>query len=52
MRNFTNCEDFITLRHLNNMAKIMLATGLMVAYGYFMEAFMAWYQRRIFSTSS
>ena len=25
------------------MAKIMLATGLIVAYGYFMEAFMAWY---------
>ena len=26
-----------------NMAKIMLATGLIVAYGYMMEAFMAWY---------
>jgi Ni/Fe-hydrogenase subunit HybB-like protein len=36
-------QDFITARHLNNMAKIMLATGLMVAYGYAMEAFMAWY---------
>jgi Ni/Fe-hydrogenase subunit HybB-like protein len=36
-------QDFITERHLNNMAKIMLATGLMVAYGYAMEAFMAWY---------
>src|SRR5206468_2085158 len=29
--------------HLKNMAKILLATGLMVAYGYGMEAFMAWY---------
>jgi molybdopterin-containing oxidoreductase family membrane subunit len=36
-------EDFITARHLENMAKVMLATGLIVAYGYSMEAFMAWY---------
>jgi Ni/Fe-hydrogenase subunit HybB-like protein len=36
-------EDFITLRHLENMAKILLATGLIVTYGYVMEAFMAWY---------
>src|SRR5437868_6476263 len=36
-------KDFITLRHLQNMGKVMLATGLIVAYGYFMEAFMAWY---------
>jgi molybdopterin-containing oxidoreductase family membrane subunit len=36
-------EDFITLRHLQNMAKVMLATGLIVAYGYLMETFMAWY---------
>jgi molybdopterin-containing oxidoreductase family membrane subunit len=25
------------------MAKVMLATGLIVGYGYFMEVFMAWY---------
>ena len=25
------------------MAKIMLATGLIVAYGYAIEAFMGWY---------
>jgi len=36
-------EDFITMRHLQNMAKVMLATGLIVAYGYLMETFMAWY---------
>jgi len=36
-------EDFITLRHLQNMAKILLATGLIVAYGYGIEAFAAWY---------
>jgi Ni/Fe-hydrogenase subunit HybB-like protein len=36
-------EDFITLRHLDNMAKVMLATGLIVAYGYIMEAFFGFY---------
>src|SRR5471030_3485273 len=36
-------EDFITLRHLQNMAKVMLVTGLIVAYGYTTEAFIAWY---------
>src|SRR5262249_15602105 len=35
--------DFITELHLQNMAKIILATGLMVGYGYFLELFMAAY---------
>ena len=43
LRKFYGLEDFITMRHLENMAKVMLATGLIVAYGYMMEAFMAWY---------
>lgn len=36
-------QDFITTRHLDNMAKILLATGLIVAYGYIMETFVALY---------
>src|SRR5438128_1674526 len=36
-------EDLITMRHLINSGKVMLATGLIVAYGYGMEAFMGWY---------
>jgi Ni/Fe-hydrogenase subunit HybB-like protein len=36
-------EDFITMRHLENMAKVMLATGLIVAYGYFLEFFLSLY---------
>src|SRR5207248_1697493 len=36
-------EDFITKKHLDNMAKVILATGLIVAYGYIMEIFSAWY---------
>jgi molybdopterin-containing oxidoreductase family membrane subunit len=43
LRKAYGLEDFITMRHLENMAKVMLATGLVVAYGYTMEAFMAWY---------
>jgi len=36
-------RDFITTRHLENMAKVLLATGLIVVYGYFCETFYAWY---------
>jgi Ni/Fe-hydrogenase subunit HybB-like protein len=43
LRHFYKLQDFITLKHLENMAKVMLATGLIVAYGYMMEAFFAWY---------
>jgi Ni/Fe-hydrogenase subunit HybB-like protein len=43
MRRFLRLEDFITIGHLDNAAKIMLATGLLVAYGYAMEVFTAFY---------
>jgi len=43
LRKLYKLEDFITMRHLENMAKVMLATGLIVVYGYAMEAFFAWY---------
>lgn len=43
IRKFYGLEDLITMRHLDNAAKIMLATGLIVAYGYMMEIFFAWY---------
>ncbi len=43
VRKFYNIEDFITIRHIRNMCKVMLATGLIVGYGYLMELFMAWY---------
>ena len=43
IRKFYGLEDFITERHLQNSAKVMLATGLIVAYGYGIEAFMGWY---------
>jgi len=43
-------EDFITDRHLNNSAMVMLATGLIVAYGYGIEAFMGWYSGNRYDT--
>ncbi|MGE4068863.1 MAG: NrfD/PsrC family molybdoenzyme membrane anchor subunit [Vicinamibacterales bacterium] len=36
-------EHLITMKHIDNMAKVMLATALIVGYGYTMEAFFAWY---------
>jgi molybdopterin-containing oxidoreductase family membrane subunit len=50
LRKFYRLEDFITLKHLENMAKVMLATGLIVAYGYMMEAFFAWYSGTEYET--
>ena len=41
-------EDFITTRHLQNMAKVLLSTGLIVAYGYMTEIFFAWYSGSIY----
>src|SRR5450631_1143423 len=43
IRKIYGLEDFITERHLQNSAKVMLATGLIVGYGYMIEAFMSWY---------
>ncbi len=36
-------HDVITMRHLENMAKVTLVTGLIVVYGYLSEAFFGWY---------
>ncbi len=43
LRKYYGLEDFVTLRHMDTMAKIMLATGWIVAYSYIMETFMAFY---------
>jgi Ni/Fe-hydrogenase subunit HybB-like protein len=43
LRSAYGLTDFITQRHLNNAAKLLLASGLIVAYGYFIEAVMAVY---------
>jgi Ni/Fe-hydrogenase subunit HybB-like protein len=43
IRRFYHLEDLITIRHIENCNKVMLATGLIVAYGYSTEVFMSWY---------
>lgn len=43
LRVWYNMQDMITDQHLVYMAKVMLATGMIVVYGYAMEAFFGWY---------
>jgi hypothetical protein len=47
-REFLGLKHVVTLKHLDNMAKILLATSLIVAYGYAVEAFMAFYSGNIY----
>jgi molybdopterin-containing oxidoreductase family membrane subunit len=48
LRAMYGLQGFITERHLENMAKVMLTTGLIVLYGYMMEAFFGWYSANKF----
>jgi molybdopterin-containing oxidoreductase family membrane subunit len=43
LRGAFELHDFITDDHLDNAAKVLLACGALVAYGYASEAFMAFY---------
>ncbi len=43
LRRAFDLGDFITDRHLDNLAKLILAMGLVLVYSYLMELFMAWY---------
>jgi Ni/Fe-hydrogenase subunit HybB-like protein len=43
IRKWYGLEDFITLRHLENMGKVTLVTGMIVGYGYMSEAFFGFY---------
>jgi Ni/Fe-hydrogenase subunit HybB-like protein len=42
-RHYFKLQEIITLRHMENMAKVMLATGMMVGLAYATEFFIAWY---------
>jgi len=52
LRRIYRLHDFITARHLENMAKVLLGTGLIVAYGYLMEVFNAWYSGDVFEQAT
>ena len=43
LRRIYGLENLVTKTHLIYMGKIMLTTGLIVVYGYAMEAFFGWY---------
>jgi molybdopterin-containing oxidoreductase family membrane subunit len=43
LRAIFGLKDFITARHLDNIAKVMLVCGLLVAYSYLVEIFIAFY---------
>jgi molybdopterin-containing oxidoreductase family membrane subunit len=43
LRRFFGLEDFITARHLDHAAKLMLVTALIITYSYGVEWFMAFY---------
>jgi Ni/Fe-hydrogenase subunit HybB-like protein len=43
LRKFYGLEELITIRHIENSAKLMLVTGMIVAYGYTIEWVMGWY---------
>lgn len=48
LRAIFKLHAYITERHLENMGKVMLVTGLIVAWGYCTELFMAWYSGNIY----
>src|SRR6059058_974024 len=43
LRTILKLEDIITVRHVELMCKVTLATGSIVGYAYGMEFFIAWY---------
>ena len=47
-RAWYNLKDFITAKHIDWMCKIMLTTGLIVFYGYILEAFYSFYSGNIY----
>jgi Ni/Fe-hydrogenase subunit HybB-like protein len=50
MRALWGLKDFITMRHLENMNKIILLTGTMVGFAYGMEFFIAWYSGAMYES--
>jgi len=43
LRKLCHLEEIITMRHVDIMCKVTLATGCIVSYAYLMEFFIAWY---------
>ena len=43
LRRVMKLEEYITIRHMEMMNKVILFTSCLVGYSYFMEFFVAWY---------
>jgi molybdopterin-containing oxidoreductase family membrane subunit len=50
LRAVYHLEDFITIRHIDNCCKLLLVTGLIVAYGYMWELYMGWYSGNVYES--
>src|SRR4029453_17368152 len=48
MRRLLGLEEYITVKHFENLAKLMIATSLIVPYAYATEFFIAWYTGSVF----
>jgi molybdopterin-containing oxidoreductase family membrane subunit len=48
MRKFLKLEEYITEKHFDDIAKILLFTSLIVSYAYIIEVFLAFYGENIF----
>lgn len=48
IRKWYGLQDLITMKHFDVMGKVMLASGLIVTYGYFCEVFYSWYSANIY----
>jgi Ni/Fe-hydrogenase subunit HybB-like protein len=51
LRAWYRLKDLITMKHIDWMAKIMLATSLIVGYSYLVETFLAYYKNDIYERS-
>lgn len=52
LRKAFKMERYVTVDHFENLAKLLLLTGMIVAYAYVIEYFMAWYSGNRFEQQS
>jgi Ni/Fe-hydrogenase subunit HybB-like protein len=52
LRHVYGLQGLITDKHLENSAKVMLATGLIVGYAYILESFTAWYSGNVYESAA
>jgi len=48
LRKLLKLEQYITIRHFENLAKLIIVTSLIVSYAYMVEFFVAWYSGSTF----